>query len=172
MNTKRPLNAALIRTVLATAAALSACAEGEPPADDPTTPETSAVASPTEMSSAEAAEAFCTELSSLLTSAAMLEFGFASAAVEQGPGATDDMVPDASAPTFTYSIAMDGLMAVSLAPDEIASHVLTLSEAGTRMTEVMADNASLADITDIWYAPEVKEAEEALRAYDESTCEQ
>ncbi|RRS01509.1 hypothetical protein [Glycomyces terrestris] len=171
----RPCNAALMLTAFATAMALSACAEGAPPAGDTesesqSAPETSAAPSPTAMSSAEAAEAFCTELSSLLTSAAMLELGFADAVVAHGPGDTADMVPDPSAPTAAYSIALDSLMAAALAPDDLHAHLDTLSEAGTAMTEAMADGASLADLTDIWYAPEVKEAEEALRAYDESTC--
>ncbi|MEV3939100.1 hypothetical protein AB0K52_24380 [Glycomyces sp. NPDC049804] len=170
MDSPRTCDMALVVTALATAAAVSACAESEPPAEEPTTAATSGEPSPTEMSGEEAAEALCAELSSLLTSTAMLELGFTNAVLDHGPGATEDMVPDPSTPTAAFSIAMDGLTTAALAPDDIKAHVLTLSDAGAAINEVLADNASLADVTDIWYAPEVKEAEEAVAAHYESTC--
>jgi hypothetical protein len=59
---------------------------------------------------------------------------------------------------------------MSLAPVGIRSELLTLSEAGTAMMEALADDASLADLIEIWDAPEVQEAKDAVRAHDESTC--
>lgn len=170
MNLKRLLIVVLILAALGTALALNAWTQGEPRADDPTAPETSAAASPTEMTSAEAAEAFCSELSYLLTSVTMLELGFVTAVVDHGPGRTADMAPDASAPTWAENIGVDGLRTMSLAPVGIRSELLTLSEAGTAMMEALADDASLADLIEIWDAPEVQEAKDAVRAHDESTC--
>ncbi len=161
MNCKRLLTAVLVLVATATT---SACVN-EGPSEEPVASEAATPAWVPE-------DLPCSELGTVLGAYVALSMALTADYTEQGPGLMEDMVPSADTRSGADTLTAAGLELAELVPEDVAAHVQVLTEAGTAITGVVDDGGSLAEAYDIWVAPEVEDAQAAVRSYvdDESGC--